>query len=153
MFSLLNDKEAMQMSEVKPDSSSWEVANIEKVRRVKGWTAGWVITLGVATFGPRATFWNFELLPTLITVLINIGAGVGMILAVRRQVLGLDELHRQVYLEAAAITLGVGLVCGLAYELLEDIYLIAFQPEISHLALLMCVTFFLSTVIGHRKYR
>jgi hypothetical protein len=143
----------MQMNEAKPDSSSWEATNLKNDRRVKGWTAAWMIALAVATFGPRTTFWDFEFLPTLIALLINIGVGLGMILAVRRQVLGMDELHRKVFLEAVAITLGVGLVGGLAYELLEDIRVIAFEPEISHLVLLMCITFFLSTMIGHRKYR
>jgi hypothetical protein len=76
-----------------------------------------------------------------------------MILAVRNQVLGMDELQRKVFLDASAITLGVGMVCGNSYELLEDIQLITFQPEISHLIVVMCLTYLASTVIGNRRYR
>jgi hypothetical protein len=153
MLTLHNDKEAMQMPEQKSDTSGWEAANARNGRRVKGWTAAWVGTLAVAAFGPRTAFWDFEVLPTLIAVLINIGIGFGMILAVRNQVLGMDELQRKVFLDASAITLGVGMVCGNTYELLEDIQLITFQPEISHLIVVMCLTFLASTVIGNRKYR
>jgi hypothetical protein len=153
MFTLLNDKEIMQMTEQKSTTSSWETANAQNGVRVKGWTAAWVVTLAVAAFGPRNAFWDFEVLPTLIAVLINIGVGFGMILAVRNQVLGMDELQRKVFLDASAITLGVGLVCGNTYEVLEDIQLITFQPEISHLIVLMCLTFVASEVIGKRKYR
>jgi hypothetical protein len=33
-------------------------------------------------------------------------------------------------------------VFGVSYEMLEDIKLITFEPEISHLHLLMCLTYF-----------
>jgi hypothetical protein len=150
---LLNDKETMQMTEQKSNTSGWKTANARNGVRVKGWTAAWVGTLAVAAFGPRTAFWDFEVLPTISAVLINIAVGFGMILAVRNQVLGMDELQRKVFLDASAITLGVGMVCGNSYELLEDIQLITFQPEISHLIVVMCLTYLASTVIGNRRYR
>ena len=52
-----------------------------------------------------------------------------------------------------AFTLGVGLVLGLSYELLEDIKLISFEPEISHLIMVMCLTNLTAIIAGHRKYR
>jgi hypothetical protein len=76
-----------------------------------------------------------------------------MILANRRHLQGLDEMQRKIFLDAGALTLGVGLVCGLSYELLEDIKLISFEPQISHLVILMCVSFMVGMVAGHRKYR
>jgi hypothetical protein len=79
--------------------------------------------------------------------------GVGMILASRRHLNGLDELHQRLFLEASAATLGVGLVCGLGYEMLEDIRLMPFQPEIPHLIILMCITFATAMMLGHRKYQ
>jgi hypothetical protein len=45
------------------------------------------------------------------------------------------------------------LVCGLSYELLEDIKLIPVEPEISHLVVLMCLTFLAGMIFGHRKYQ
>ena len=51
------------------------------------------------------------------------------------------------------VNLAVGLVCGLCYELLEDIRLIALEPEISHLVMLMSLTFLVSMIVGHRRYQ
>ena len=52
-----------------------------------------------------------------------------------------------------ALTLGVGLVVGTSYELLEDIKLITFEPEISHLTILMCLTYFIGIILGNRRYQ
>ena len=116
------------------------------------WTLAWVATTAVAAFGPRLV-WDFATLPTVLGVLVNIVVGFGMILATRRHLHGLDEMQQKIFLDAGALTLGVGLVCGSGYELLEDIKLITFEPEISHLAILMCLTFMVGMVVGHRKYR
>jgi hypothetical protein len=51
------------------------------------------------------------------------------------------------------LSLGVGLVFASSYELLEDIQLIAAQPEISHVMILMCLTFLVGLIAGYRKYR
>ena len=76
-----------------------------------------------------------------------------MILANKQYIQGLDELHRKIFLDAGMLSLGVGLVCGLSYEMLEDIKLITFEPEISHLVILMCLTFLTGLIMGHRKYQ
>jgi hypothetical protein len=117
-----------------------------------GWNAAWVASMALAAFGPKL-MWNYDTLLTILSVLINLGIGFAMILANRRYLRGLDEMHQKIFLDAAVLTLGVGLVCGLSYELLEDIKLIPFQPEISHLVILMCLTFLTGMIVGHRKYR
>ena len=58
-----------------------------------------------------------------------------------------------VQLEAMAFSLGVGLVCGLSYELLEDIKLITFEPEIAHLIILMALTYMVGVIAGNRRYK
>jgi hypothetical protein len=116
------------------------------------WTGAWVVSMALAAFGPKL-IWNYSTLPTTLFVLINLGIGFAMIVANRRYLKGLDELHQKIFLDAAVLSLGVGLVCGLSYELLEDIRLIPFQPEISHLVILMCLTFLTGMIVGHRKYR
>jgi hypothetical protein len=60
---------------------------------------------------------------------------------------------RKIQLEAMAFSLGVGLVCGLSYELLEDIKLISFEPEISHLIMLMAITYIGGVLAGQRKFK
>jgi hypothetical protein len=71
----------------------------------------------------------------------------------KHYLLGLDELQRKIQLDAMALSLGVGLVIGSSYELLEDIKLITFEPEISHLIILMSLTYVVAAVLGHRKYQ
>jgi hypothetical protein len=106
----------------------------------------------LATFGPKF-FWEFNTPLTILGVLINLGIGFGMILANKRHLNGLDELMRKIQLEAMAFSLGAGLVCGLSYELLEDIKLITFEPEISHLIILMALTYMVGVIAGNRRYK
>ena len=140
------------MDKLKADSNDFST-NINKssVRNLY-WAAAWVATSAVAAFGPRL-IWDFATLPTILGVLINLGVGFGMILQTKRHVQALDELGQKIFLDAAAFTLGVGLVCGLSYELLEDLRLISSEPEISHLVILMALTFMAGMIAGHRKYR
>jgi hypothetical protein len=78
---------------------------------------------------------------------------VAMIVANVKYLSNLDELQRKITMDAMGITLGIGLIAGIAYEQLEDIKLISYEPEISHLIMLMAVTYIISILIGNRKYR
>ena len=116
------------------------------------WTGAWVLATAGAAFGPRF-LWDFNTLPTVLGVLVHIGIGFGMIRMFRQYLLGLDELQRKIQLDAMGLSLGVGIVVGSSYELLEDIKLITFEPEISHLIILMSLTYVVAAVLGHRKYQ
>lgn len=140
------------MEEQMTDSNDWEVRTIKSSIRLMGWTIAWTATMAVTAFGPRI-LWDFDTLLTIITVLINLGIGFGMILAHKRNLEELDELQRKIQLEAMALSLGVGLVVGLSYELLEDVHLISFQPEIPHVIILMGLTYMAGIIIGRRRYR
>jgi hypothetical protein len=120
--------------------------------RLGCWTGAWVLASAGAAFGPRF-LWDFNTLPTILGVLIHIGIGFGMIRMFRQYLLGLDELQRKIELDAMALTLGVGMVVGVSYELLEDIKLITFEPEISHLIILMGLTFGIGIIVGNRRYQ
>jgi hypothetical protein len=120
--------------------------------RLGWWTGAWVLASAGAAFGPRF-LWDFNTLPTILGVLIHIGIGFGMIRMFRQYLLGLDELQRKIELDAMALTLGVGMVVGVSYELLEDIKLITFEPEISHLIILMGLTFGIGIIVGNRRYQ
>lgn len=140
------------MNDSKDGSGDWAAKTKKNTVYLGYWTLGWLATTAIAAFGPKLV-WDFATLPTVLGVLINVVVGFGMILATRRHLLGLDEMQQKIFLDAGALTLGVGLVCGLSYELLEDIKLITFEPEISHLAILMCLTFMVGMIVGHRKYQ
>ena len=116
------------------------------------WTVAWVLATAGAAFGPRF-LWGFNTLPTVLGVLIHISIGFGMIRVFKQYLLGLDELQRKIQLDAMALTLGVGMVVGVSYELLEDIKLITFEPEISHLIILMSLTFCIGIILGNRRYQ
>jgi hypothetical protein len=140
------------MNNSKTGLNDWARSNRKNTVRLKYWTLAWVVTMAVTAFGPKY-LWGFALAPTVLAVLTNLGVGIGMILANKKYIRGQDELHQKIFLDASALTLGVGLVCGLSYELFEDIKLISFEPEISHLVILMCLTFLLGMIVGHRRYQ
>jgi len=126
--------------------------NSANTAMLRNWTGAWLVTTAAVAFGPKF-IWDFSTLPTIIAVLVNLAVGLGMIMATRRYLKGLDEMQQKIFLDAGALTLGVGMVCGLSYEMLEDIKLISFEPEISHLVMLMALTFLAGMVFGHWKYR
>ncbi len=128
-------------------------ANVAKANvKLKYWTTAWLLSTALAAFGPKL-IWEFHTLLTTLGVFINLGTGFGMILATRAYVQQQDEMHQKIFLDAGALTLGVGLVVAIGYELLEEIKLITFEPEISHLVIFMCLTFLSGMIAGHRKYR
>jgi len=133
-------------------TGDWKTTQARNTAHLGFWTLAWVVTFFFAAFGPKLV-WDYQTALTMLAVLVNLGVGIGMILANGRHLRGLDELHQKVFLDAGALTLGVGLVCGLSYELLEDVRLISFEPEISHLVVLMTLTFLVGMVLGFRKYR
>tara|TARA_B100001142_G_scaffold260190_1_gene262526 strand:- start:24 stop:449 length:426 start_codon:yes stop_codon:yes gene_type:complete len=116
------------------------------------WSVAWVLATAGVAFGSK-NLWNFNTWLTIIAVLIHIGLGLGMIRVFKQYLLGLDELQRKIQLDAMALSLGIGLVLGSSYELLEDIKLIPFEPEIPHLVMMMSLTYVVGTVLGHRKYQ
>jgi len=120
-------------------------------------TAGWAVISTSAFFEQIAfgskNLWNFKTLLIIISVLVHIGLGLGMIRAFKQYLLELDELQRKIQLDAMALSLGIGLVLGSSYELLGDIKLIPFQLEIPHLIILMCLTYCVGIILGNRRYQ
>jgi lysylphosphatidylglycerol synthetase-like protein (DUF2156 family) len=117
------------------------------------YTGIWLITTALLAFGPKL-IWDFSLALTVISVACNLIAGGFMILANIKHLNSLDELGRKIFLESAAITLGVLMVFGVCYELVFFTGLLFdATPRISHLYFVMGFTFILSTYLGHRKYR
>ena len=140
------------MSKTTSDSSDWAASNKRNTVVLRYWTLAWVLSTALAAFGPKL-IWEFQTTLKILSVLLYLAIGFGMILANKRHLQGLDEMHRKIFLDAGALSLGVGLVCGLGYDLLEDIRLITFEPEIAHLIILMCLTFLVGMISGHRKYQ
>jgi len=129
-----------------------DASTAKNATRLMIWALAWVLTTALAAFGPKV-IWDFHTGLTILGVLINVGVGFGMIFATKRHLQCLDEMHQKIFRDAAVLSLGVGLVIASSYELLEDIQLITAQPEISHVIILMTLTFLVGMIAGHRKYR
>ena len=116
------------------------------------WGIFWVFATAGVAFGPK-NLWNFTAWITIIAVVIHVGIGLVLIRALKQNLLAMDELHRKIHLDAMAWSLGIGLVLGCTYEMLEDIKLITFQPEIPHLIFTMCLVYVAGVIKGIRKYQ
>ncbi len=112
----------------------------------------WVLATAGATFGPEL-LWGYGTLITSIGIAIQLAIGFGMIWTFKGFLLAMDELQRLIQLEALSLAFGVGVVVGISYELLEDVKLITFEPEISHLIMLMSLTYVFGLFLGNRRYR
>ncbi|PKG86388.1 hypothetical protein CXF85_01410 [Colwellia sp. 75C3] len=140
------------MSKQEHDKNNYQIKNSANTVKLRNWTIAWVVTMAIAAFAPKF-IWDFNTSLTIIALVVNLGIGFRMLIANRAYLRGLDEMQQKILLEAMALALGIGLVVGLSYELLEDIKLITFQPEIAHLVILMGITYLIAVISGHRKYQ
>jgi len=140
------------MDNNKMTSSGWQ-ANVKRhTLRLAYWTLAWLVSMAIATFGPQY-LWPEASVITVIAIGANLLIGFGMIVANKNHLRSLDELHQKIHLEAMGITLGVGLVVGLAYSNLDVSNVIAADADISHLVVVMALTYLASIIIGTRKYQ
>lgn len=140
------------MTKQECEQSTYQSKNCENNANLRNWTIAWVITMAIAAFAPRFV-WDYNTAFSVIAILVNLVIGFRMLVANRVHLKGLDEMQQKILLDAMALSLGVGLVVGLSYELLEDIKLITFQPEIAHVVIVMGLTYLVAVLLGHRKYQ
>ena len=140
------------MEEQIKESGDWAARVNRNTLRLGYGTGAWLVTTALATFGPQF-IWHDNTLLTAIAIFINLAIGLATILANKHHLQSLDEMQQKIQLEAMALSLGVGFVCGLSYSLLDQSNLMAADAEISHLILLMGLTYLAGTVIGNRRYR
>ena len=126
--------------------------NNSGTRRLALWTLAWVASTALLRFGAEY-LWDYQAAYSIYALLLHLTMAVAMIVANVKHLSNLDELQRKITMDAMGITLGVGLIAGIAYEQLEDIKLISFEPEINHLIMLMAITYIISIFIGNRKYK
>lgn len=139
----------MNASTTKPENLKNRTARSNKT--LFKWTFAWVTSLALVAFGPKFV-WEFNIIISLIAIFINLGFGYKMIVANINHVNGLDELQRKIHIEAMALTLGVSVVIGALYGLLEGINLISFEPNPSGLLFVMSFSYMIGIAIFHRKY-
>ncbi len=115
------------------------------------WTWSWVATMAIAAFGP-VYIWDDHSVLTVLAVAVNFVHGILMIFANRRLFNNFDELERKIHLESLALTLGLAVVVGLSYSLLDTTNLIGFDAEISNLVIFIGVTYLVLVTVNTRRY-
>jgi peptidoglycan/LPS O-acetylase OafA/YrhL len=124
----------------------------KRLKQLAFWTVIWTLTMALATFGPKF-LWDNNTIATLIAVLVNLAVGIGMILANRNVVNNGDELEKKIQLESMGLTLGLAVVVGLFYSLLDQTNLISGDAEISNLVIFIGLTYIISTFYNNKRYR
>jgi len=132
--------------------SDWTTRTKKNTIQLAFWTLTWIVSLVVATFG-HLFLWESDSIISIIAIFINLIIGFGMIVANKNHLKGLDEMQQKIQLDAMAISLGVGIVCGISYSLLDQTNLISYDAEISHLIILMGLTYSAGTIIGRIRYQ
>lgn len=115
------------------------------------WTGLWVISQAVAAFGP-IFLWGEQATLTLIAIIGTLVFGLGMIRANILHLRSLDELQQKIHLEAMALTLGLVLVFGLSYSLLDTTNLMPFDAEISVVVIFMGLSYLAAVMINNWRY-
>ena len=133
-------------------SNDWEASQRKNLRHLAYWTGGWGLTLALATFGPKF-LWDYNPSISILAILVNTIIGVGMILMHMKYANGLDEMHRKIFMEAKALALGVGVVGGLSYSMLDAANVISSDAEIGYLVMLMGVTYAIAFIVGSIRYK
>jgi hypothetical protein len=115
------------------------------------WTFAWVASVALVTFGGMF-LWDDNTLLTSLAIIVNIGLGIGMIIANRRFLLDSDELMKKLHLEAMSLTLGLVLIFGIAYSLMDQRNIIPFDAEIGHLVIFMSLSYMASLFFLRSRY-
>ncbi|WP_340104215.1 hypothetical protein [Rhodohalobacter sp. 8-1] len=127
-------------------------ADQNSATRLAEWTFLWVLTVAVPAFGPEI-IWGKNDLINLMAILISVGVGIGMIIANIRHIKRQDEMMQKVQLEAMGISLGVAVVGGIAYSMLDATTMIPMDAEISFLVMLIGISYLVALFTNLRRYK
>ncbi len=120
--------------------------------RLMIWTVLWTLSVALVTFGARY-LWDYQPVYSVISILLNILLGIGMIRANIKYLQGVDEMVQKIYMDAMGIALGVALVGGMAYSMLDTTNVISSDAEISILIVFMAVAYMVTVVAGYLRYK
>lgn len=124
----------------------------KRLKQLAFWTILWTLTMALASFGPKF-LWDGNTLLTIMAILINLAIGVGMILMNRKLIMEGDELEKKIQLESMGLTLGLAVVVGLSYSLLDSTNLISMDAEIGFLVIFIGLTYMTSLAVNNKKYQ
>ena len=140
------------MNQLKQPETGYQSRTRKNVLRLFYWNGAWAAATALMAFGPKF-LWNKSLVFTLLAVALDVAVGVGMILANKNYLAELDDLQRKIQQNAMAITLGVGLIAGVPFSVMDSYHLIPFHADIASMLILMSLTFLVSNIYGTWRYR
>lgn len=128
----------------------------KRIKQLALWTWSWVGTLAIATFGPTFIWGNQDptthVTLTAFAIVFNFVIGVLMLYANRQLFNHYDELERKIHLEAMALTLGLSIIVGLSYSLLDQVDFLAADAEIGFLVGFIGVTYLITLLVIRKRY-
>ncbi len=124
---------------------------IESTKHLAVWTALWLVSLAAASFGP-ILLWSDNNLITGAAIVLSLATGWGMVRANILHVLSQDEMQQRIMLEAMGLTLGLTLIVGIAYSLLDTSNLISNNAEISVLVMFMGLCYMANVLLARKRY-
>ena len=130
----------------------WTASDKDKQnqRRIVLWTLAWIVPFVIADLA-ISNDWVQGRFFSVVATLVVTGLGIGLLLAFRRFLTGADELRRKIELDALALTVGVGVVAGFSYSLLETSGIVD-KAELMNIILVMSATYVVSINVGLRRF-
>ena len=133
------------MNQLKAPEKGYESRVRTNVIQLFRWTGAWAGTCMLMAVGP--TFlWNKSFVFTLLAIGLNVCVGIGTIVVNKKYLDELDELQRKVYFNSLAITVGVAMIAGVPYSVMDSLRVIPFHADVAHLVALMGLTYGASTI-------
>lgn len=132
--------------------NTWNTQLKKNTKKLAIWSMLWTVSMAFATFGPKF-IWDENVALTILAVIINALLGLGMILSNIKHINSLDDLQKKIQLDAMGIALGVGVVGGLSYTLLDITNLITADAEIGFLVIFISLTYLVAVFIGQKRYK
>src|SRR6056297_2322114 len=124
----------------------------KKVKMLAVSTTIWLLTMAVAAFGPTL-LWDNQSSITLLAIALNLLAGLFVIKFNLQHWNSLDEMMQRVHLNAMGIALGLGIVGGLSFSLLETSDIIQTEFDLSFMVILMSLSYLISIIVGMKRLR
>ena len=124
----------------------------ENVKMLAVSTTIWLITMAIAAFGPTL-LWDNQASITLLAIALNLIAGLFVIKSNLQYWNSLDEMIQRVHLNAMGIALGLGIVGGLSFSLLETSDIIQTEFDLSFMVILMSLSYLISIIVGMKRLR
>lgn len=128
-----------------------KVLRKKRLQQLALFTTAWTVTVLLTKYGFK-NIWEENAVLTVLSLFINLILGVAMILVNRKFVNESDELERKIQLESMALTLGLTMIVGVSFTLLEFTQFIK-QASISSLIMFLGITYLASLIFNTIKYR